>query len=181
MADKRLSSDVFPEQAFDFHSKGKINNLFELIEILRVASSEAFAHHVNPQRNDIANWIADIYQDQRLASKIRQTLDRHKIIQLVEEALAVEQERQPTRNLGETVDEIAEKRIKELTSHVKQLEDDLHHLTKQKTKTAVQKKAEHPDDIFLHASFKQGIIEFAFGLIVGIFVGMIIAKVLGLF
>ena len=178
---ERLVADVLPEQAFDFSGHGEIRNLFELVDVLKSASPADFGHHVNSRKNDIANWIADVYCDTRLAAKIRQSLDRQTIIGLVEGALTTSTEDVEERLGEDNSSEPVKDRIKDLSGHISRLEDQFHHMTGRRTNQAMEESAGTVDAELLHDSVKRGIAEFGFGLVIGIFIGLIIAKMLGLY
>ncbi|MFN6944311.1 MAG: DUF5752 family protein [Cytophagaceae bacterium] len=60
-----------PENYF-FVQDGKVlRSLEELIDYLPVMSEDTFAHHVNKEKNDFSNWIAEVIKDKELASSIK--------------------------------------------------------------------------------------------------------------
>jgi hypothetical protein len=59
------------EQCFWVTDGRVISNLAELHDALKVMNSDVFAHHVNKEKNDFANWIADILGDADLAQNLR--------------------------------------------------------------------------------------------------------------
>ncbi len=157
-----------------------------MIEVLRKASSQEFAHHVNLQRNDIARWIADVFHDPKLSSKVHQTTDRFAIIDLVEARLSHAEKVLNTRI--EEDDQEAEDRVQEVSHHVNVLEKQLDHMTnsihhrtkKRNLAETAQNIAEFDTDL-LHRDMKRGLAEFAFGIVLGIFIGLILAKIMGLY
>ena len=54
-------------------------------------------------------------------------------------------------------------------------------MTKRKTETAVKEKTGPIEVALLHETFRKGIAEFGFGMVIGIFIGLLIAKVMGLY
>ena len=44
-----------------------LKNLKDLLEALRSMEEGVFAHHVNEYRNDFANWVRDVFDEQALA------------------------------------------------------------------------------------------------------------------
>ena len=59
------------EQCFWTTDGTVIANLVELEDALSCMADEVFSHHVHAERNDFANWIADILQDGELAESLR--------------------------------------------------------------------------------------------------------------
>ncbi|MFH1399108.1 MAG: hypothetical protein ABIG95_03275 [Candidatus Woesearchaeota archaeon] len=61
------------EQCF-FTNDGKVlSNLQELHEALKGMDEGTFRHHVNPNKNDFANWIRDVICKKALANKVAKT------------------------------------------------------------------------------------------------------------
>ncbi len=59
------------EQCFWTTDGRVISNLVELRDALTGMHVDVFAHHVNKERNDFANWINDVLDDAELAKSIR--------------------------------------------------------------------------------------------------------------
>ncbi len=69
---------VKPEKYF-FLADGRIlKNLRELALRLDEFSDELFRSHVNPDKNDFANWAEFVFEEKILAQKLRSTSDRQK-------------------------------------------------------------------------------------------------------
>lgn len=70
------------EQCF-WTTDGKIiANLVELRDTLAGMTDEVFSYHVNSERNDFSNWIADVLDDRDLAQSIK-TARKPRTAQLV--------------------------------------------------------------------------------------------------
>jgi hypothetical protein len=48
-----------------------LTNLYELIDALETMSDETFRHHVNPAKNDFAQWVQDVFSEHTLAHELR--------------------------------------------------------------------------------------------------------------
>ena len=59
------------EQCFLTTDGVVIANLVELEQAFSRMADEVFTHHVHADRNDFANWIADVLQDGELAESLR--------------------------------------------------------------------------------------------------------------
>jgi hypothetical protein len=72
-----------PEELFITADGRAIRDLWEMLDFIRTSKDEAFAHHVNEHRNDIATWVEDIVLDTDLSDRIRKCKSRedmHKIV-----------------------------------------------------------------------------------------------------
>ena len=63
----RKSPNVAEEHYFLTNDGQVLKNLSELPPALRRMSKETFAHHVNAERNDFANWINDVLGKKKFA------------------------------------------------------------------------------------------------------------------
>lgn len=72
---------------FWVEGNGSLRNLKDLAEGLKNMSDDTFAHHVNVERNDFANWTAEILLDTRLASELRRAKSRVTSLKKVEARL----------------------------------------------------------------------------------------------
>jgi hypothetical protein len=59
-----------------------VKNVKELADALDELEDHVFNHHVQPDHNDFATWVKDIFQDVELAQKLADVKDR-KHMQLV--------------------------------------------------------------------------------------------------
>jgi hypothetical protein len=58
------------QHVFWLCSGGALKNIKELASALETMDEGVFVHHVNSDRNDFANWIKDIFQDEELALRL---------------------------------------------------------------------------------------------------------------
>ena len=62
-----------------FVKDGKaIKNVIELSNELDKMTDDIFKHHVNEMKNDFANWIKDIFKEEKLAKELFKTTDKDK-------------------------------------------------------------------------------------------------------
>jgi len=62
-----------------FVKDGKaIKNIIELSNGLDKMTDDIFKHHVNEMKNDFANWIKDIFKEEKLAKELFKTTDKDK-------------------------------------------------------------------------------------------------------
>ena len=59
------------EQYFYLHNGIPIKNLAELIDQLVNMDQELFHYHVNPENNDFANWVRDVFGEKELARRMK--------------------------------------------------------------------------------------------------------------
>lgn len=70
-----LEDAVTPEEHFITRDGRTLRNLWELSDFLKTADSATFAHHVNDERNDIAEWVSSVHMDDSLAYSISGSKD----------------------------------------------------------------------------------------------------------
>ena len=76
-ATKRFSHpEASPTQWFVLANGEAIKDVRALADALERIEDHVWAHHVQPDRNDFANWIRDVFQDLDLANKIAVAKDR---------------------------------------------------------------------------------------------------------
>ena len=76
----RILADVMPEQCFWVNNGPIIRNLQEMADTLNYMRDETFKHHVNEEKNDIANWIRDVLKDEELANSLMKIKSKEKIL-----------------------------------------------------------------------------------------------------
>ena len=76
---KRALSDV-PEAHMSFwFTNGVIaKNIYELVSAIESCDKCIFEYHVNPEKNDIYNWVLDVLSDEVLAKRIKPEHDQKK-------------------------------------------------------------------------------------------------------
>lgn len=81
---KHKLPDVAKEHNFFVHDGQILKNLHELPTALRKMNKETFAHHVNNEKNDFANWILDVIGQKKLAQKIDKLKSRTAISKAIQ-------------------------------------------------------------------------------------------------
>ncbi len=91
---KKLLANV-PEQ-FTFRSyNGDVYwNLRDLAQAVASMNDAVFTYHVNDQKNDFANWVADVIGDRKLARELRETRNPAKTAGRLAERVAFLESRQ---------------------------------------------------------------------------------------
>jgi hypothetical protein len=82
---KKAISEVHPDVRFWLCDGTTLKSLQELHDALAIITDEAYVYHANDDRNDFANWVNDILDDEVLARKL---IGKNK-----KEALAIVDER----------------------------------------------------------------------------------------
>lgn len=78
---KELSDIKCPEgKEFILHDGSRMYSIKELSLRLESMDQHVFNHHVNPERNDFANWIRDVFKDKGLASRVRECMSKEEMI-----------------------------------------------------------------------------------------------------
>lgn len=72
-----------PEKYFILCDGRTIKDYKELAAILETIGDDIFYYHVTSERNDFANWIRDVFGEEELAERIRNTKSRHEMIALL--------------------------------------------------------------------------------------------------
>ena len=72
---KSLHDNVEPEHKFYSNDGRAFSTLKEAHEGLKGMHKDTFDHHVNPQRNDLSNWVKDVFQDQKLSESLLKAKD----------------------------------------------------------------------------------------------------------
>lgn len=73
---KQFLSGVEQSVAFYVKEGGAINSLEELASALVAMDDKTYGFHVDPDKNDFANWIRDVLKDQNLAKDIVRARNR---------------------------------------------------------------------------------------------------------
>ena len=84
---EQLLQDVPSGKKFILTTGKKIKNIPQMIGELKNISDTVFKAHINEEKNDVANWIRDVFKDNDLADKIMKTKRKNKIIRLLEKEM----------------------------------------------------------------------------------------------
>jgi hypothetical protein len=73
---KKVLGKAPEEHSFVLSDGRKLQTIVELIDELETMAEQEFKQHVNEFKNDFANWIRDIFDEQLLAEELMQTKDK---------------------------------------------------------------------------------------------------------
>ncbi len=65
-----------PDEAFISRDGRELRSLWELHDFVKTADVGSFGHHVNADRNDIADWVENVICDEELSKRLRGVKDR---------------------------------------------------------------------------------------------------------
>jgi hypothetical protein len=68
--------DAPQENVFILCNGRPVKNVRELADALGEIGEDVFRHHVNPEKNDFATWVKDIFRDEELAQQLAGTKDQ---------------------------------------------------------------------------------------------------------
>jgi hypothetical protein len=77
--DRALAGASNPHLAFWFSNGVIVRSLRELAKALETLDNDVFHYHVNNDKNDIYNWVVDVFGDDVLAEKIRDETNRREL------------------------------------------------------------------------------------------------------
>jgi hypothetical protein len=81
---KRTYLDAQEHHLQFFSNDGQIlKNISEIPKALQNMDAHTFGYHVNPMKNDFANWIEHVFGDVKLAKQVRSVHSRKDIIRAV--------------------------------------------------------------------------------------------------
>lgn len=66
----QLAQPASGERYFILANGQPIRHVAQLAEVLEDLEDHVFDHHVNPDRNDFATWVQDVFEDIELAKKM---------------------------------------------------------------------------------------------------------------
>lgn len=79
-----VSDRLQPSQYFRLADGRMVTSLQELQGLLKVMDDNLFYKHVTPERNDFALWVADVFNDTKLADKIAHVRTKYDLARLLE-------------------------------------------------------------------------------------------------
>ncbi|MFA6088287.1 MAG: hypothetical protein WC755_00355 [Candidatus Woesearchaeota archaeon] len=86
---KKYLSNVDKKSVFKLKRGHELYNLSDLYEELKISSDDDFKHHVNENKNDFANWVAECIGDTHLSESMRETKDKEKTLEKIKARLFV--------------------------------------------------------------------------------------------
>jgi len=92
---RKYLNSVPEDKVFWSHDGAVLHNMAELAQALNGISNETFTYHVNPEKNDFANWVKDVIGDKTLATQLFRAHDRGLAAKQVSERLKVLQRKFP--------------------------------------------------------------------------------------
>ena len=75
------------EKRFHFHDGTSIGSLEELMRKLASISYVEFYHHVNPDKNDFANWVLHVLREEQLAAELEKVSSIVETIEIINDHL----------------------------------------------------------------------------------------------
>ena len=78
-----LFIDVTPDKYFVLCDGKTIKDYQELASLLETLNDDVFFYHVNNERNDFANWVNDVFGEEKLANDIRKSKNKTEIIAII--------------------------------------------------------------------------------------------------
>lgn len=78
-----LFIDVAPDKYFVLCDGKTIKDYQELASLLETVNDDIFYYHVNSERNDFANWVNDVFGEEKLANDIRKTKNKTEMIAVI--------------------------------------------------------------------------------------------------
>ncbi len=80
---KKMLADAPEDKVFWVNGGAVLRNLADLEKELMSMSFETFHYHVNPYKNDFANWVNDVIGDSTLAKELRKLKTRKSMARYV--------------------------------------------------------------------------------------------------
>ncbi|MFH1505704.1 MAG: hypothetical protein ABIE94_01810 [archaeon] len=80
-----LKSDLTPSEYFRVVDGKVLRNFTELKMALKTMSPVAFDHHVSKERNDFANWVKHVFNNEDLAAAMEAARNRQELTRLLDE------------------------------------------------------------------------------------------------
>lgn len=81
----KLKMKVSQEKYFWLKNGQPIRSFKELLEAMDFIDDETFRHHVTENRNDFANWVAEVLEEEKLAEKIRTKTAKEELIKILKQ------------------------------------------------------------------------------------------------
>ncbi|MGM5484372.1 MAG: DUF5752 family protein [Nanobdellota archaeon] len=176
---------VDKDQEFIVITGENIASLYGLRDNLRRMDEATFAHHVNAERNDFANWVRHVIGDNKLAEKMESTISREEARKIVDSR--IREIKKPKKTTKKSSPKRTKKKTAEKSSK-KIREEDLHPYSKRgiayhkkdfhKHRSRPPENHEYMRGKHEHVHFN--LQEFIYGVIVGASVTVIILRMLAL-
>jgi len=69
-ARSKLKKAASEKNHFYMNDGQVLKHFKELADVLETVADDTFYHHVNADRNDFANWIRSVFEEEELATKL---------------------------------------------------------------------------------------------------------------
>ncbi len=92
-------NDVPGDKAFWFCNSTRALNLYQLVDTIEHTNDDVFQYHVGENRNDFAQWILDVLEDEVLYNSIKDERDKHWLVQKIRKRIK-ELEEQMNKETG---------------------------------------------------------------------------------
>lgn len=182
--------DIPHEKRFHFRDDASVGSLEELKEKLEGISYPEFYHHVNDEKNDFAEWVRHVLEDEELADNLGKVTSIVETVEIIEDHLRPK----PVEDVSETVQTKIEDEIgvhvpvedvpttaPETAVHtgettemeVAHEESGAEHDPEDTTDT------EHGEHVLSQHDYTRLIVkDFMYGLIFGLIIGLILGRIL---
>jgi len=172
---------IRPSKYFILHNGTIIKNLFELSKALDHMPQDIFTHHVNPNKNDFANWIRDVIKDKKLAEKVESTIKNKEIQKFISKKIEDDVLKEINKKKTKIKKTKVTKEIKKENKNniIQTIKDKIQKITTKEIKS----KKEHPyvdskkTNYGVKCPYKThhcGLLEFIFGIIIGLIIALVI-------
>ncbi len=84
---QEMFRDIPKEHAFWLKSGESLKNLQELYDALHDMDDIIYFHHVNPEKNDFADWVRHMFKDDKLASALSASTSREEAAKAIEKRI----------------------------------------------------------------------------------------------
>ena len=71
------------EKCFWVNNGPVLHSLYDLLNALKGMDAAKFTHHASKEKNDFANWAADVLHDAELARRIRQAKSQKQTLKVI--------------------------------------------------------------------------------------------------
>jgi hypothetical protein len=190
---QKILADVSANKVFVLHHRNTtkhIKNLIDLRLALEDMQANEYSHHVTNEKNDFATWVDNAVQDDKLAHDIAGNVSLEHMVTKVSNRIdfavdIIEKENQKLLDDElKRLEKLPQKSTKQ-KDQISMLEDDIKRIAKNisleskaRTETADPKKETKETKAPKVNSRSNNILEFAFGLVIGLIVGFVVAKMI---
>ena len=179
MVSHELLNDVFHEHRFKLKDGGELKNIAELSKEIHDMPDNQFSHHVNDKRNDFYNWVLHCVKDGELAENIKDVKSKVEMSGILNERVS-ELKAEKTKANPKFAKRVA--RGRQITAKQRKAEREREKMhpyhTHKHHKNIVDEWSHVECDAKKH--MKCGMVEFSFGMVIGLTGGLVLAKVLGI-